>query len=311
MKMGKRIVSLFLALALMVNIVPMSVFAAEDDRVYDSGEETLLQDQPADSHQADPLDSGDAERPLEEEEAKDSHQDGAEDGVTASGSAEMILSPSQDGAEDPQELYRLYAQRLFDEAAGRPAISLYGTAARDYLESESEQAYYDFLKEEIGKVANGSSATTIFMLNRTDNQPIYPELSWTLDELGIESAIERAPDGEWTFTEEAATAVSQKFGEAFNTQRVLDALLADCPMELYWYDKTLENGTTFGYQYSYITSPEKRIYITNMSMCFPPAEDYAESGQNYRVATEKTRAAQSSIEYAQSIVAEAAGKTDR
>ena len=96
-----------------------------------------------------------------------------------------------------------------------------------------DRELYDHLKAFVAKIASGEETEAVYTIVY-DNFP----LTWTAAELGVSDIF--SPAGE--------QAMSAKINECYNydTDAVMDALLADCPYELYWYSKS-GGGVHFSY----------------------------------------------------------------
>ena len=117
--------------------------------------------------------------------------------------------------------------------AGVLPTSALAAPARSGL-SAKDQKVYDMLRTEVGRVLSGTSASTIFSLTFEGFQSV-----WTASELGVKSIV--SGDG---IALDAAEALADRMA-AFCTddpQKILLALLADLPYDLYWYDKTAQTG---------------------------------------------------------------------
>lgn len=177
---------------------------------------------------------------------------------------------------ESEELFAGYVDKMF-----YGGFSFFGTSAREHLPSDATKAMYDELKAEILKVAAGELASTVFTHNNGS---------------GIT----------FTYTNTTSTAAAEAFRADLGM--VIDALLHDCPYELYWYDKvkgyvfwmsTNENGTTISYKVS--------KSLLNVAGNYQPA-DY--KSDNPSVDTSKTGAVSTAVANAQEIVAANAGKSD-
>lgn len=209
--------------------------------------------------------------------------------ITANGET---LLPVPDSLPDSDELFAAYVQQEFDrEIYG--GIAMFGTSAGDRL-SGLEKALYDELKPALAEAANGTRSSTAFTVSAD-----LSSLTWTKEQLGV-SAITSGS----SFTEEAMAAVAAKFAEAVDTGKLLDCLLADCPYELYWFDKTVGVGTQYG-----ISGDSTQVKITSLTVSFSVASAYAGSG-SYTVNTSKTGATGTAIATAKAIVTANADKTD-
>lgn len=212
--------------------------------------------------------------------------------ITVDGEA---LLPDPDSLPDSGELFAAYVQREFDrEISGGAA--LFGTAAGDRLTAGSlEKTVYDALKPGLGEVADGTRSSTAFPITSG-----LESLSWTQAELGGVTIVSGG-----SLTAAAKAAVQEKFAAALDTGKVLGCLLADCPYELYWFDKT--SGASFGYS---ISATSSQASITKLTIQFSVIPAYAGSA-SYTTNTAKTGAASAAVANAKAIVSDNAAKTDR
>ena len=95
---------------------------------------------------------------------------------------------------------------------------------------------YQLLRADIQKIANGTMTSTQISYSMED---IYSQLTFTAEDLGVENL---------DFSEETKQAVKDRLDSDMQIQTVMRALLADCPYELYWFDKTsgYSQGTSYG-----------------------------------------------------------------
>ncbi len=117
---------------------------------------------------------------------------------------------------DNSELFAGYVERAFYPER---EISLWGVAARERL-SDVDKFFYDWLRENVEKVASGEQTSATFNADSTELS------SWT----GVQTYFSSDP-------------VNSFFAQ-FDHQAILEALLSDCPYDLYWFDKT--QGYGFG-----------------------------------------------------------------
>lgn len=205
--------------------------------------------------------------------------------------AEEDYLPDPDSLPDNAELFAAYVQREFDrEIYGE--IALFGTSAGDRL-SGLERAFYDELKPALAEVANGTRSSTVFTVSAD-----LSSLTWTKEQLGVSTIVSGG-----SLTSEAQAAVAEKFSQALDTKTLLSCLLADCPYELYWFDKT--TGIQTGYSMS---GNSTKISITGVTVSFSVASAY---GSGYTADISKTGATKTAIVNAKAIVTANAGKTDR
>ena len=88
--------------------------------------------------------------------------------------------------------------------------------------------------------------------------------------------------------------------------RVLNCLLADCPYELYWFDKTKEGAMQLSYG---LSGNSSEIFITSLTFSFKVAEAY-KGADDYTTDISKTSAVTTAVANANAIVDKYAGNTD-
>ena len=172
---------------------------------------------------------------------------------------EILIS----GGADNEELARGYVNSILYptkktgllKAPIRTGLSLEGV---DY-------SLYQALRPLISQVAAGTLTSTVFSIPAAE---VYPQCLFTAEELGVEAI--RDEEG---VTPEASAAITEKI-KAFSARDIIQSLLADCPFELYWYNKATGGGCRIKYpSYSYTTS---RITITgSVVFSMTVSEDYA------------------------------------
>lgn len=101
---------------------------------------------------------------------------------------------------------------------------------------------YTKLREKVADIANATLTSTELSFPFED---IYPQLSFAAADLGVASIL--------TQTGELADGVEQALADyraTLQMDAVLNSLMADCPYELYWYDKTAGTQTQYGHGFS-------------------------------------------------------------
>ena len=203
------------------------------------------------------------------------------------------ITPEAQELPENDELFAMYAeQKLYGYDS-----AVFGTAAREYL-NDAEKAIYDALKTQIETVAaNGGS--TAFVL--TDLGALKTE--WTREELGVDSITD-------------TSLIVEAFNAQFSAGNIMNALLCDCPFDLYWFDKTNTGGmkTSFGMSRAYYTEGGENIYVSavivNLTFTFSVALGYqgadnttvtsnvskVEIAKNNAMATVEAHSAKSSYE---------------
>lgn len=209
------------------------------------------------------------------------------------GAAEWSVVSADDFPES-DGLLAGYLQEQVDERL-YGGVSLFGTAAGDRLAEDGlEKAVYSQLKAQIADVAAGERESTVFAIDEDSLSP----LTWTAEQLGCRIM----KDG--SITDEAKTALAQKFREVLDTKKIMTCLLEDCPYELYWFDKTGGMGTFYGMSGSF-----NELKITSLSFSFSVAGDYRASTP-YTVDAARTGAARAAANIA-ALIREYDGLGDR
>ena len=253
--MCKKFLSLFLAFALLIGQTP-AVFAANDEVLDDPTvivqevtEDTAVIEQ-EDSEETSDIQQETSEEPSDvQQETSDETSD-----VTGEETSETEADVSDEGADEPtltktsytvapdpglpgnDELFAAYAESVLYGNS----VATFGTAARAELIGD-EVVLYDALVPFIKDIAAGNRASAVIVVGQevSDGETIYPV------------------DAEATF-ESAEFAYE-------SSSRVLNALLADYPYEMYWYDKTS------GCEMWTIGTEDKVLQI---NVCFMVAQNY-------------------------------------
>ncbi|MBO4927237.1 MAG: bacterial Ig-like domain-containing protein [Clostridiales bacterium] len=126
---------------------------------------------------------------------------------------------------------------------------------------------YTLLSSQIREVAAGNRASTHFVFSVAELG--YDGVRWYEDDLGMPVVSGGA------ISNAAMTAIGEDLG--YDGNRIVKALLADLPYELYWFDKTTSctfPGYSVGGRYDY-DREEYYLYITgNFEVYFPVSVDY-------------------------------------
>ena len=215
--------------------------------------------------------------------------------MTASAAPEEIsrgcitdADPGADPAENDQ-LFALYAEQKFYGYE----MSAFGTRGREKL-NDVEKAIYDVLKPQLQSVA-ASGGSTVFVMPEIDGL----KTAWTKEELGLSSI-------------ESTDEVEARFAAQFNLTNINKALQADCPFDLYWYDKTEGLGLSYGIQRSGYRDGSAVVYskaaIKELTFSFCVAPGY-QGGSDTAVKTDvaKVNAVKAA---AQAVVDANEGKSD-
>ena len=135
---------------------------------------------------------------------------------------------------DSETLFREYVEkkmpaRVQSQSASRPRMAIRN---RRMTLNETDRKVYDLLRTQIIKIVDGESASSVLTISLKDVFGEEVESYYTAQELGVSQIVS---DNE--ITDEAVDALDKKFYIDF--ELVVHCLMADCPYELYWYDKTV------------------------------------------------------------------------
>ena len=187
---------------------------------------------------------------------------------------------------DNEELFAGYVEQVF---YGDGGIAPYGNFGEDRLEG-AELNLYQLLKGVAAEVAAGTRTSTQIEMTLADLGA--DKTKWTFGELGASSV------------NEAMAAVKEKYFPDLKT--TLECLRADCPYELYWFDKTKKTGFgTISFSVSGTTIWVSKPFVFQM----PVAKAY-QGGSLYATNSTKTKAAGTAASNAQAIVDKNADRCD-
>ena len=214
---------------------------------------------------------------------------------------EESFIPDPSALEDPDELLNEYLeQQLYGPASGMMFLMAAPKMAGAYL-SGNERAAYLSLAEHIEKIAAGEEVSTEIEISPADLG--FEQEYWTAEDLGgIPVFVDNKSNPD------AVNAMNLLIG--FSLKPVVNALLADYPYDLYWYDKTLssfKSGPTLRFIRDY-DGIEKILISVNCTVSLPVAESYA--ADTYLVDPELTGAVQTAAENIRGIVDQYAGSSD-
>lgn len=227
----------------------------------------------------------------------------AEETITATTEPVTV---SVKGGLTNEEAAEGYIRNLFQIPTETKGRNLRGVSAGSLLKGK-EAIVYSILKEKIEEVARGEQPNTVFSI---PVKSIYTENThYTAEDLGLTILVENND-----ITDEALNAFYEKI--SIDYKKVMDALLFDCPYDLYWFDKT--EGYLFDSPYCTTNSQDTEIFLWNydkseIDFCFYVSKDYSASEETgtYVCKTSYGQNAVAAAENAQQIVNDNAGKSDR
>ena len=197
-----------------------------------------------------------------------------------------------DQLPDSDELFKDYVNKALYEDVSR-GISLFGvTAGNRFEEGSLTKKAYNILKKQIGEIARGKRKEAII--------GVPCSITLTREEVGSDLINNGA------ISKEAKAKIEKKVASKISFTKLLNALLADCPYDLYWFDKT--QGLNWYYQ---ISSTSEVMEIKEIVFEFNVSSSYKVKGKDYYVDTNKTGATTKAVANARKIVDKYAGKSDK
>lgn len=200
---------------------------------------------------------------------------------------EVQVLPSASGISNDEAAAQFIRRKMHGIT---PVIPTRGTTGYNML-GEREQQLYDQLKPLISKVANGELSSTEFSIPL--NQ-VFGTDTFTFEELG--ATDENLPNN-WLFT-------------LVDFPKVMDALLADFPYDLYWFDKTL--GWSYGYTGFSLSTENNCFHISGCSIIISMyvSTEYRLNGETLACNTTYGTSANAAATNARKIITDNEGRSD-
>lgn len=206
----------------------------------------------------------------------------------------VISSKVAENLPDSDEALGMYIDELAGTEVFANSDQKPGKNAGSKLTGK-ELMIYEILLDRIKEIAAGNAESTEVDIPLAD---VLGGLVFTESELGIEIYDDEAEDWDMAAVKEAVSEIL-----SFDNQSIINALLTDCPYELYWYDKT--EGLSTGYPGASLQDVGEAAIVFDQDACltfsFAPAKEYS-NGYEFEVDTDKTSVAKNAVENARAIV---------
>lgn len=300
----RKLITLLLTLTISAAFTPLFGYVYAEEM-----EESVISEQTEASDAEDIFSSDDqdetpaaeADKAIEESEVQPSEAEQLPDKDEAADGEELtdIVEPHNEkivpgnSADESEELYDGYLK-----------MKAYGSGIRKTAGNRlkgANKGVYDYLNAEIAKVAAGKRSSTIFEMSAED--AFGNKNYWTAADLGLATLTDY--NGNIT---ETAVKKCQDF------KAVINALLADNPYSLYWYDKTWYTQSR-GFTLSLVTvAGEERLYAEGSGWYrLPVSGEYSKtkSRKTYETDTGIGQASTAIVKKAQTIVDKYEGTDDR
>ena len=218
--------------------------------------------------------------------------------------SEWVVGYPSDRSENNEELLSSYAQMQLDRAAGSEvSAASTGYALEKLMEEHPTMGkIYIAILPEVQAIAAGQRTSTEISGSLADLEGV--QLTYTAEELGYSSITNSNIDDAYKKAMQLAGLVSAEGNDLFGT--IVEALLADCAYELYWYDKTAGFGSSFG---GASRCTDSLTINSPYTIRFPVSSEFA-AESTYTVSPAHANTIFQAIETAQGIVQAAEGRAD-
>lgn len=251
-------------------------------------------EQPADEKEEEPADTKD-EKPAED--VPDEDETISEEALKGFKVTVPDISIKVSGSKDNDELFNRYVESKFglsSSASYRRKATVAGTQLTGL-----DKILYNQLKPQIKDVADGKNASTKFKVEPST-------VTWNSKQLGGVALFGTDPGtGKPCISEQAKEEMKKKL--AINA--VINALLADCPYELYWFDKEKSIPITDIIIGAKMVNGVPALYFASLYIAFPVEKEYAANGDEYKINGTKIERVNTSIKNAGKIVEAAKSKS--
>ena len=200
---------------------------------------------------------------------------------------ESISVDSDEIGDSNEEMFRRYVANEFGtmvlEDPNNPSVMpLSLTYAGDKLSGNNKEIYNQ-LKTEIEKIAKGERNSSIIEI---DMDKLTGATSFSNTDLGYDEIISMFDPSTGKPTNEVMEQVMEK---VCSSDKILNALLADCSYELYWFFKSKTRAFRTSYSYSWTSDGIITINSLKMSLALDDQfKDMSEEDSEYAVDTAKT-----------------------
>lgn len=202
-----------------------------------------------------------------------------------------------DALDNSTELAEDYIRRILPN---RTQGMLQARSAQGEKLSGTAAVLYSLLYADITDIADGVRSSTAMTYEASG---VYEHTQFMAADLGVLSILDE--NGE--FCQETIDAIHAVI--AIDMDAVIQALLLDCPYELYWYDKTA--GITVTYPSQISTDGETVTISGDVTVQMRVSADYALNDEEYQCDTSYGQNARAAAATARAIVDRFAGSSDR
>lgn len=210
-----------------------------------------------------------------------------------------------DGIADNDDLFAGYVDQLF-YGTGEQETMLHASSIDSSYNAldEKSKRVFDYLRLIVAKIASGQESSAVIEIPLSVlGCPTTKQ--YTAAELGLTDILDGGK-----ISKAAQTAMSNEL--SFDYEGVKDQLLADCPYELYWFDKT--KGMTIGGAMGLLGNANTISFTeaTKVTVSMKVSSDFSIAGDIDRLTVDKakTGAASTAATNAQAVVSQYASASD-
>lgn len=314
----KRIIAFFVSTALIATMMPSLVLAdeagvaADETEAAETTTETAKEDTeskeeaPEVKEDKEP-ETKDGEPESEGEKAPEEEKAADTDEFVPAGKTIKSNKPSvsykTNKTFDNDELFNKYVEKqLYPESQSLRKSVTVGSSL-----TGNTKKMYDAIKTKVADIANGKARSTAFEITLSDTA--LENQVFTSESLGVSSLLDIQYDSQGKrhvyVTYEAADALLSKLN--FDIVLLYNALLLDCPYEMYWHN--VLKGIALEPVVSYQENPQKIRYAGKIYVYLYVAEGYMGTGV-FDVEPNRMNTVKNAIKTAKSVVQQAKDLSD-
>ena len=239
---------------------PDAAAQAQDEAVaLEIDDVTIGEIEPLPGTQTDPL----PEDMQNTELALNPDADGMGEGAETSGE-ETVQNITLPGGADNDALFGIYLKQALPGMVSRHTNASAQTGRKSL--SGLSLKLYDALVPMIREVAQGKRVSTLMSVE--DDKIDLSDSWWTAEQLGVESL------------DDSGVGNAILAAEGFDQKKILQALLADCPYDLYWFNKATGGGMGWNYiKYTDTINGVRCARLGNLTAKLSVAADYSRTGE--------------------------------
>ncbi len=191
-------------------------------------------------------------------------------------SAEKTMDEDETDTEYTEEIIFWNREDPADPAEGYIHQVLYAAVPKEPLRGQRSigasltglsGTLYGYLRQDISEAAAGTRTSTVFVY---ETERLRDQVTFTAEDLNVDAIC---VDG--VLTQEAKDAARMLF-KSYSSVSIIYALLADCPYDLYWYNKAVGGGCRVASALQCIADSEETVTVRGyVKFSFAVSQEYA------------------------------------